>query len=486
MVCRVHFSGAVVGALLLAVGALHAQSPATRTATRTARRAPAPTREWSDRLKAMPLHTGWPLTLTLSGQARWREEFMRAYNLGPLHDDFGLTRLMVGADLQAGHAKRLHGRVLTEVRDAQALSRTLPGGTRPTDGDRHDIQNLYADLGYGRSFVRYGRQEVSLNRERLVGVPDWANTRRGSAGTRAQLVRGRLVLEGTDIRPMIVRLDRGNRADSTARLRTLSLGSAPGAARFARGLPTQWNGYWYEQTVRTPSALTRRLTSGARTLWQFGTPATSRLVTSVEVEGALQRGHAGARELQAWFWVAETQLQWRRVRGLPSLALGLEQASGDRPLTAGNEAFAVLYPAAHQHGGFADVIGRPNVTEVHAISSWDPLPSLSLRGAWYRFDRRRLDEGVYNKQNALFRAASGSTARHVADEVDLTAAWKATSHLRVLLGGATVRPGPFLSNTPGGAHVEHWGYVGTTFAFCPRPSLTTLRPCLRCSDPFSC
>jgi hypothetical protein len=54
-------------------------------------------------------------------------------------------------------------------------------------------------------------------------------------------------------------------------------------------------------------------------------------------------------------------------------------------------------PAAHQHGGFADVIGRPNVTEVHAISSWDPTPSFSLRGAWYRFDRRRLDDGAYNR-----------------------------------------------------------------------------------------
>ena len=64
---------------------------------------------------------------------------------------------------------------------------------------------------------------------------------------------------------------------------------------------------------------------------------------------------------------------------MPSLALGLEEASSDRPSTAGNEAFAVLYPAAHQHGGFADVIGRPNVTEVHAISSWDPSPSLSLQ-----------------------------------------------------------------------------------------------------------
>lgn len=465
MACRVPCPRAALGALLLTAGTLRAQSAPTASPLASPTGAPAAAQDWSERLKSMPLHEGWPLTLSLSGQARWREEFMRAYNVGTLRDDYGFTRLMVGADVQAGHPERLHGRVLAELRDAQALSRTLPGGTRTTDGDRHDIQNLYADIGYGRSFVRYGRQEVSLNRERLVGVPDWANTRRGSEGTRAQLVRGRVVLEGADIRPMIVRLDRGNRPDSTARLRTLSLGSTPGAVRFARGLPTQWNGYWYEQTIRTSSSLTRRLTTGARTLWQRGTPRTSRLVTTLELEGALQRGHAGARELRAWFWVAETQLQWRRVRGTPSLALGLEEASSDRAATPGNEAFAVLYPAAHQHGGFADVIGRPNVTEVHAISSWDPTPSLTLRGAWYRFDRRRLDDGVYNKQNALFRAASGSTARHVADEVDLTAAWKATTHWRVLVGGATVLPGAFLSSTPGGAHVEHWGYLGTTFAF---------------------
>ena len=48
------------------------------------------------------------------------------------------------------------------------------------------------------------------------------------------------------------------------------------------------------------------------------------------------------RALDAWFWVAETQLQWQRVRGMPSLALGLEEASSDLPSTVGDEAFAIL------------------------------------------------------------------------------------------------------------------------------------------------
>ena len=167
----------------------------------------------------------------------------------------------------------------------------------------------------------------------------------------------------------------------------------------------------------------------------------ARRAASLELEGAVQGGRTGARTLDAWFWIAEGQWQWRALRGVPTLSLGVEAASGDRPATATRqESFAVLYPAAHQHGGFADVIGRPNVRELHLIGGWDPVAALTLRGAWYRFDRRALDDGVYTKQNSVFRAASGSTARHAADELDLTAAWKATAHLRVLVGGATVLP----------------------------------------------
>lgn len=421
--------------------------------------------DWSRALKNITLREGVPVTLSVSGQARWREEFFRSFNVGTQDDDYGLTRLMLGVDVQAGRAAGWHGRGVAEVRDAQALGRALPGGTRPTDGDRHDLQNLYADVGYGASFVRYGRQELSLGRERLVGVPDWANTRRGSEGTRTQLVRGRFMLEGADIRPMIVRLARGNRPDSTQRLRALSIGSAAGAPALARGLPALWQLYRYEQTVRTTAARTHRSTTGARALWQLSPPK-ARRAASLELEGAVQGGRTGARTLDAWFWIAEGQWQWRRVRGVPTLSLGVEAASGDRPATATRqESFAVLYPAAHQHGGFADVIGRPNVRELHLIGGWDPVAALTLRGAWYRFDRRTLDDGVYTKQNTVFRAASGSTARHAADELDLTAAWKATAHLRVLVGGATVLPGAFLRTTPGGAHVEHWGYVGTTYAF---------------------
>lgn len=420
---------------------------------------------WDDALKAIPLLSGHPVALTLGGQARWRGESFRGFNLSTLGDDNSQSRLLLSADLQLARGRRWHGRIFVEGRDAQSFGRDLPGGARPADADRHDVQNLFADIAMGASFVRYGRQEIALNRERLFGVPDWSNTRRGSQGTRLLLLHGRVAFEAIDARPMIVRQTEANRADSTARFRTVSFGSANGAAPAARGLPTQWQGYWYEQTLRTATTFTRRLTSGGRSQWQWGaTPL--RRGYSLELEGALQRGHVGTRELAGWYFIAETQAAWRGAFGAPTLALGVEEASGERAATTTRqEAFAILYPAAHSHGGYADIFGRTNARELHVIATWDPRKSVALRGAWYHFDRLRTDDGIYTKQNALFRAAGGSRDRHAADEMDITGTWKATRHWRVVTGGALVVPGAFLKRITGTARTERWGFAGTTFTF---------------------
>jgi hypothetical protein len=420
---------------------------------------------WDDAIKAIPLGTGSHVSLTLGGQLRWREESFRRFNLSPQHDDNGQSRVLLHADLLAGNRRGAHARVFAEFRDAQSYGRNLPGGVRTQDADRSDMQNLFGDIAWKNSFVRYGRQEIALGRERLIGVPDWSNTRRGSQGARAQLVAGAVALDLIDARPMVVRQHDGNIADSTQRFRVIALGNAPGAAAAHRGLPATWQGYWIEQEIRNGTTQTRRLTTGARTQWQWGNAPSSRGYT-LEFEGGVQRGHVAARDINAWFWVAESQVQWRKRFGAPTLALGLEEGSAEKPGTANTlEGLAALYPAAHAHGGYADVIGRTNVREWHLISTWDPFKALSLRAAAYRFDRLRTDDGVYSKQNTVLRAASNSTQRHAADEIDVTGTWKASRHLRLIFGGAIVMPGAFLKDTPGGAHTEHWAFGGTTFTF---------------------
>ncbi len=462
---------------------LLAQSSTTFVATRAAIAAPSPkaivrpdyknlrfdeswlpanrSGAWDDAIKAIPLWGNRPLLLTIGGQARWRQEFVRAFNLTTQNDDYSQSRLLLSADLVGGDRKHSYARGFVEARDAQSYGRTLPGGARPNDADRHDLQNAFVEAGYARSFVRYGRQEVAVGRERLVGVPDWSNTRRGSQGLRAQATAHSIAVEVLDVRPMIMRQELANRADSTTHLRSVLVGNSAGAKAVAPFAPSLWQLYHHEQRVLSPTSNVRRVTTGARAQWQWG----SRLSRSIEVEGASQSGYSAQRRLDAWFWVAEAQQQWKRVHGAPALILGLEEASGDRPSTTSrSEAFSVLFPAAHAHGGYADVFGRANLREFHAIGTWLPVSSVDLRLAAYRFDRRRLDDGVWTKTNTVFRAAGSSTARHVGDEFDLTGTWKQSRHLRFIFGGAVVPPGAFLRDT-GAAHTERWAFVGSTFTF---------------------
>lgn len=444
--------------------ALSAQTSATPPASPAKASTPASPRS-RDRLKDIPLAGARPVTLSLGGQLRWREEMYRGFNTLDVDDDNAQSRVLLSADVMAGRRARGYARVFTEWRDDQSYGRTLPGGARPQDADRHDVQTLHVDVGRGASFVRVGRQEIALGQQRLIGVADWSNTRRSSEGVRVQLTRGPIVVDAIDARPVLVRQHASNRADSTQRFRTVSVGNAPGARSLAAGLPAIWQGYWYEQTVR-PIAGTRtyRVTTGGRVQWQWA--PTAAVTRAFEVEAAAQRGTVGTRTIRAYFAVAEAQLQWQRVRGKPSLALGLEQASGENPATTGTlEAFAVLYPAAHAHGGYADVIGRTNARELHAISTWDPVAPLNLRLALYRFDRLRLDDAVYSKQTTVFRAPGTSRARHTADELDVTGTYRIDQHWRIVFGGGLVTPGAFLNATDASARTERWGFGGVTVVF---------------------
>lgn len=451
-------------ALCVAPTALHAQRPDYKNLRfdevwkRTDR-----TSHWDDEIKAIPLAPG--VSLTIGGQARWREEFAHAFNLAATSDTYGQSRLLLNADLQLGDAKRAHGRVFAELRDAQSYNRNLPGGTRAGDADRSDIQNLFVDAAYGKSLVRVGRQEIVMGRERLIGVPDWTNTRRGFEGVRMILVRGAFAIDAFDARPVVVRLRLPNIGDTTTRVRALSLGSSAGAKAAFRALPATWQAYWYEQVVSTSTPI-RRLTSGARALWALNVASKRAPNVNIEVEGAVQRGATGARALRAWFWTTEWQAQWRRVHGTPTVAFGVELASGDRNASDTRiETFNALYAAAHSHGGYADVFGRANAREMHMISTWDATKKVSLRAAWHRYNRLQLADGVYTKQNTMLRAASGSLDRHVADEIDLSSTVNVTRHLRLTAGQFLVAPGAFLRNTPGSALQERLSYLGTAFTF---------------------
>lgn len=66
---------------------------------------------------------------------------------------------------------------------AENVGQTLP--PLPNDNNFGDFQNFFMDFKVGEhDYARIGRQEIQLGSARLLGIPDWGNTRRVFQGAR--------------------------------------------------------------------------------------------------------------------------------------------------------------------------------------------------------------------------------------------------------------------------------------------------------------
>lgn len=417
-------------------------------------------------LKHIPVGPGNRAWLTLGGQLRWRGEdvshFLSTVG-GDRTDGHGLARALLSADLWVTP----HARAFVEGRDAYGYGRELPGGRRASDHDRWDVQNLFGELRAGGAragaYVRGGRQEYVLGRDRIVGVADWANVRRGIQGVRAGASLRGVTLDAIDGRPVQVRMGAANAGDSTTTFRAATLGGAAGPV-------TTWQLYLLELAQDSTrfagiSGAHRRVTSGGRAEGRLPsfTPA---LALGWELEGAVQRGRLGAQRVDAWFTVAEVSARLARAPWTPTLAFGADAASGDTEADDGtSNTFHQLFPTAHAHGGYADVVGRQNARERRLVLTLAPTRATSLRAAAHAFGRTSAADAVYGKQGTALRAITPSASGSLGREVDVTGQWQVGRHLRLLGGWAHFEPGAWFRETAGGAHAVDWGFLGTTFTF---------------------
>ncbi len=467
---------AVVGRLAEAqTSAPRSVDPATQQSRYEERWAIAPggSALWRE-LKHLPLAANDLAWITLGGSFRLRGIETLGFQFSDadaMSDDYTESRLLASADAWVGRSAGWHVRAFAEWRDAQGFGRTLPGGVRPAEADRSDWQDLFAEVGHARNGVRVGRQDIALGRERLVGIADWTNSRRSFEGTRLLAGRGRYQVDGFDGRVVRVRTSAPDRADASSHLRFAMLSyaapppspkSAPPATRErSRWRLAGWQAYAMD--AESQSGAARRVTAGGRSWFDRRAATTD---WSVELEAAAQRGDVGARDLRAWFAVAEGSVTWRGRRWTPSFSAGVDVASGTSAADSATRAgtFAPPYATAHGTNGIADVFGRGNLFERRVGLGARPSAQIQLALTARRFARVRTDDGVYSKQNTLLRGVGGSDARWIADEVDLTAQWSPRSRLRLLGGGAWVGAGDFIRETGSAAPVR-WAFASVTVLF---------------------
>jgi hypothetical protein len=407
--------------------------------------------------------------LSLGASVRWREEFNHDYQFSAdsaNQGQFSVSRTLINGDLHIGRATSAYLRGFAEFRDAQGFNRNLPGGVRTTEEDRHDWQNAFVETGWSSILaIRFGRQDVALGKERLVGISDWTNSRRSFQGLRVLTSVGGLAVDLLDARVMIVRSNLPNRPDSTTRFRYAAIGSAHDAAAARTLRPMAWQIYILQNDA-VLGARNARSTYGARAQWKAPIFGQSGAQLSYDFEGAVQRGRQDVRDVRAWFVANDVQLTFRKAPWAPTVIVGYDRASGDKDAADGHaETFTALYASAHSYGGIADVFGRGNLAEVRTGASVEPTAWLGVQLVSRAFSRVELGDGVYSKQNARFRAPSNSTARNVGTETDLAANVKIGRHLRVQGGLAEIDPGAFLRLTPGGAHAQHFAFVGSTLTY---------------------
>lgn len=394
--------------------------------------------------------------VSFGGSARYRSEHDNNFlggGTGKRDDAFGLERAYLHADIHGSYGTR----IFLEGRQARAPGRDLPGGERTSDRDDLDWGNLFGEITRGfpgtRAVVRYGRQEVLLGRERMVSPSDWSNVKRTFSGTVLEVQQDPVLLTAMYLNPIVVAETDKNRPDNHTTL-------FGGYLAWRRTTPRVFEAYALAKRVDAngPVPKTNRTTFGARVVQ----PLTANW--QMEVEAGVQLGSKGDTSINATMITTEFTGTFE-TRWSPSLTLGADRSSGTRAgKSAQSGTWDVFYALGHSYVGYADVLGRRNVTELRAVAQASATSTLKLRASAHMFRRTSGDDAMYDTGGNVARASIAGASMALGTELDFTAQWRLQRHLRIDAGGAVFTPGQFMKDT-GPAEQYTWAFVSVTAIF---------------------
>jgi hypothetical protein len=400
----------------------------------------------------------------VSGQLRLRAESWAGYGAGSpatadLDDGFGLSRLMVRAEAH------LQGRFafVAELKSSLVASRSLPGGSRPSDEDVFDLQQLYAEaatsLGHGRLTARAGRFELALGRERLASPLDWSNSRRTFQGASLRFARSGADAQFFWTRPVQVRREKPNIPDSTKQFYGVHLGRSWPKLRAEL--------FWLRSESRSAafngtSGYERRHTIGYRLNRR---PVAGRF--DADVEMAWQSGSVGASRVTAW--MIGSQAGWTFAgAGAARVYAGFDYGSGDDTTGGTVQTFNQLFPLSHAYLGYEDVHGRQNVVALNIGGTAKLLRDLPVQLDVWEFRRASTGDALYGADASVTRAAGSGLPARVGTEVDLTVR-RAFARGRIALqaGASRYFAGAFLEQSGPAGTVRDitWVYAQATATF---------------------
>ena len=397
-------------------------------------------REGWQRIKYAPLDKDGNIRLTLGGEARARFEGFDNNLWGdpPAPDDGYLwLRVMPHADLQAGPARVF-------VQGIAGTARGVGAGNGPADATGIDLLQGFADvripLGEGGDLtLRGGRELMALGSERLVGIRYGPNIPQAFDGVRAIATRGPVRVDAFHLRP--VAIGGGDFDDATLKTRRLDGVYATITPAAAIGIDVYWLGYENEDArfVGRTGRETRD-SFGARFFGKRGD-------LGWNWEAIVQRGTFDGDPIRAWSIATETAWSFPQAALKPRLRLRANIASGDRDPADGKlGTFNALFPKGKYFGELSP-IGPRNIVNIHPSVDFDLGSGVTVELAAAAFWRHRRGDGIYDIPGQLIRPASGSGARHIGDQVEISAGWQPTPILSFSTSLSAFRAGRFIRET---------------------------------------
>lgn len=363
-------------------------------------------------------------------------------------------RAMPYVDIQAGPVRAF-------VQPIAGYVRGLSGRKGPADETGLDLLQGFADLrlalpGSGSITLRGGRELIGLGSERLVGLRYGPNIPQAFDGIRLIANRGPLRLDAFHLRPVQVGL--GDFDDRTSDTRRLD-------GAYATWTPVTGIGFdFYLLSYRNNAArfggvtgVESRKTYGVRAFGNRG-----RIGWNCEI--MIQYGHFAGQRISAWSLATETAASFPGAWLKPRLRLRANIASGDhKPGDSRLETFNAMFPKGKYFGELSP-IGPRNIINLHPGIDLALGKGVTLELVEVSYWRATVGDGVYDVPGQEIRAAGASKARHIGDQLELSASWKASSAISFSASLSAFRPGAFLKET-GPARPIHMASVEAMLKF---------------------
>jgi hypothetical protein len=409
---------------------------------------PSKRRDFWDPIKYIRLNEEGDRYLSLGGEGRWRYEYYRNYRWdpdSPFDGGYLLQRYLLHADLHLGPSVRLFGQLQA------SLEHGREGGPRPTDEDRLDVHQLFADARLRSDaerelVLRVGRQEMAYGSYRLISTRDGPNIRRAFDAARLLTRFGAWTADGFLSKPVEEEpgtFDDGRSAETfwglyaTKPLRGLR-GSSVDLHYLGLDRP--------DATFVQATADEQRQSLGSRFFGNAGP-------WDWNLEGVYQFGRFGGNGIRAWTLATDTGYTFRDVRFTPRLGLRADVISGDGSAADGTlGTFNPLFPRGSYFGEIA-LIGPQNIIDLHPTLDLHLAESLTLTLDWDFFWRYSTGDGIYDNGGNVIRGADGG-ARFIGSQASVGIEWEVRRHTTLEVVYSHFFAGDYLRESGPGADVD--------------------------------